>query len=119
MSTKKFSTSLLAVAIFFLAGFPAQSKDETNLNKQESLKNFLRDYLKDPATRYRSAFVDLNDDGAQDAIVYVTGRSWCGSGGCTLLILASDGPSYRVVTKITIVRRRSASWPLDQMAGMT
>ena len=87
-----------------MAGFPAQSKEETHLNKQESLKNFLRDYLKDPATRYRSAFVDLHDDGAQDAIVYLTGQSWCGSGGCTLLILASDGPSYRVVTKITIVR---------------
>jgi hypothetical protein len=104
VSTKKeFNASLLAVAIIFLAGFPAWSQDQASLRKRDSLKNFLRDYLKDPATRYRSAFVDLKDDGTQDAIVYLTGQSWCGSGGCTLLTLAPDGPSYRVVTKITVV----------------
>jgi hypothetical protein len=104
VSTKKFSTSLVAVAIIFLAGFPARSQDQPTVRNQDSLKKFLRDYLKDTATTYRSAFVDLNEGGAQDAIVYLTGQSWCGSGGCTLLILAPDGPSYRLVTKITVVR---------------
>src|SRR5436190_1567725 len=39
-----------------------------------------------------------------EAIVYLMGGEWCGSGGCTMLILASEASSFRVVTKITITR---------------
>ncbi|PYS46358.1 MAG: hypothetical protein DMG13_30190 [Acidobacteria bacterium] len=31
-------------------------------------------------TRYFDALVGLNDDGKEEAIVYVTGPGWCGSG---------------------------------------
>src|ERR1019366_6602930 len=56
------------------------------------------------ATRYSSAFVDLKDDGTKEVIVYLSGRGWCGIGGCSMLILAPEGTSYRVVTKTTITR---------------
>lgn len=51
-----------------------------------------------------SAFVDLKDDGVQEVIVYFVSNKWCGSGGCTALILAPEGSSYKVVTKITVTR---------------
>jgi hypothetical protein len=50
-----------------------------------------------------NAFVDLNNDGIQEAIVYVLG-DWCGSGGCTTFILERQDASYRVVSKITITQ---------------
>ena len=88
----------------------AQPQHAPNPNQEESLRGFLRDHLGDPrfgndaTTRYVSAFVDLKDDGTQEVIVYVTGRSWCGSGGCYMLILAPQGSAYKVVTKTTVTR---------------
>ncbi len=78
--------------------------------ERASLKRFLQDYSKDsvggadPTTRYISVSIDLNGDGTEETIVYVIGRSWCGSGGCPMLILARNGSSYKVVTKVTIVQ---------------
>jgi hypothetical protein len=37
-------------------------------------------------------------------LVYVSGQRWCGSGGCTLLILQPQGSSFRVIGKVTIVQ---------------
>lgn len=53
-------------------------------------------------SNYKSTWTDLNGDGADEIILYATDRSWCGSGGCTLFILAEEGSSYRVVSKTTI-----------------
>ena len=36
--------------------------------------------------RMRTEWADLNGDGAKDALVSLESASWCGSGGCTLLI---------------------------------
>ncbi|HUE02137.1 MAG TPA: hypothetical protein VMR62_21385 [Bryobacteraceae bacterium] len=76
---------------------------------EDSLGSFLRTYLKsppwtetDPTTRHLHAFVDLDGDGTPEAVAYISGRSWCGSGGCTTLIFHRKGSSYRVVTRITI-----------------
>jgi hypothetical protein len=65
--------------------------------------------VKDPfydykATRYISAFVNLKGDGTRQVIVYFTDKYSCGSGGCTALILAPEGLSYKVITSITIAR---------------
>ena len=77
---------------------------------EDSLKRFLQDYAKenqaddDKTTRYIHTFVDLNGDGKDEAIVYLVGRDWCGSGGCTALILASEASSYKVVTELTVTQ---------------
>lgn len=34
----------------------------------------------------RVAWADLDADGVEDALVYLDGAAWCGSGGCTLLV---------------------------------
>ena len=83
----------------------AQSAEE-----EASLKSFLQNELRmpplddDKTTKYLAAFVDLNGDGTSEAIVYVTGRTWCGTGGCFMLILARAGTSWRIVTETTITR---------------
>jgi hypothetical protein len=84
----------------------------TAQSQPNRLTEFIQKYLGEPyppfeqqrATRYSSAFVDLRDDGTKEVIVYLTGREWCGSGGCIMLILTSEGPSYRVLTKTTATR---------------
>jgi hypothetical protein len=88
----------------------AEQQPAAQPSKEDSLKRFLQNYLRMPVssagetTRYFPAFVDLNGDGIQELIVYVTGERWCGSGGCTTLILAAKDSSYRVVTRVTITR---------------
>ena len=97
----------LSICLALPAGCLAQSH---GTSKQEnSLKRFLRAYLKIPnvadngeTTEFFPAFVDLKDDGIKEVIVYLTGRSWCGSGGCSTLILVPKGSSYKVITRILI-----------------
>jgi hypothetical protein len=78
--------------------------------QEDSLRSFLQNYVASPgakevkATRYFAAFVHLRDDDTQQAIVYLTNDGWCGSGGCTMLILEPKDSVYRVITKITTVR---------------
>ena len=68
-----------------------------------SLRRFLQTFDRDKRTQYVAAFQDLNGDGTPEAIVYLMGN-WCGSGGCTTLILTQEGSAWRIVTKITITR---------------
>lgn len=81
-----------------------QGPDATSPEAEESLKRFLQTLDNDKTTRYIAAFRDLNGDGKSEAIVYLLGRNWCGSGGCNTLILAPDGSSWRIVSNIRITR---------------
>jgi len=75
-----------------------------------SLKEYLQSYVKrrdrseDRTTRYIDAFIDLNADGVPEAIVYLPGGGWWGSGGCNTLILAKNGSSFNLITNIAISR---------------
>src|SRR4051812_24404972 len=56
------------------------------------------------AARYKRADADLNGDDRSEAFVYLTDPSYCGSGGCTLVVLTSQGRSYRVVLRSTVTQ---------------
>src|SRR5215831_249939 len=77
---------------------------------QDSLRVFLRGYLEnlssgeDRTTQYAAVATDLNGDGTKEVVVYVTGRSWCGSGGCTMLVIAPTESTYRVIARVPLVR---------------
>ena len=79
-------------------------------NSPERLKKFMQDHIRqidpniDPTTMFSFAFVDLNGDGKDEAIVYLTGRSWCGTGGCNTYVLTTDGESYRFVARVPATR---------------
>lgn len=97
----------LAACVLLTLVCGAQTDRRTASSRENSLRTFLQDYTKDThdrAARYSSAFVDLRGDGTRQVIVYLFGDGWCGSGGCTTLVLTSEGSSYRLVTKITITR---------------
>lgn len=87
----------------------------TAQSRRDSLTKFLQNYVGTPdaetkTTEYAVAFVDLRDDGTKEAIVYLSSNGWCGTAGCTMLILAPEGMSYRVVSKVPAVR--SPIWVL-------
>jgi hypothetical protein len=52
--------------------------------------------------RFAPALVDLNGDSAPEALVYVSGRDWCGSGGCNLYILSRNSGRWRLINSVTI-----------------
>ena len=81
----------------------------TAQSSPDSLMKALQDYIGTPdaetkTTEFAVAFVDLRDDGRKEAIVYLSSDGWCGTAGCTMLILAPEGTSYNVVSKIPAVR---------------
>jgi hypothetical protein len=76
-------------------------------NAEQAVRSFLRSYLGqqvDTETRFSCARVALNTDEKRQVIVYVSGPKWCGTSGCTMLILQPANSSFRVVTRITAAR---------------
>ena len=77
-----------------------------------SLRKFLREWAQSElalgdvkSTRYLAAVVHLQDDDAQQVIVYLIGAAWCGTGGCRALILVPKDSSYRVVTSMGVAQQ--------------
>ena len=54
--------------------------------------------------QFKYAFADLNDDGVDDAVVLLTGRDYCGSGGCSLVIFRGVAGGFNLVSSSTISR---------------
>ena len=80
--------------------------DAARASLHASLQNYVRGRRGADAepTRYQATFVDLNGDGRREAVVLVSGRYWCGTGGCPLWVLTPRGSSWSMVTQAPIVR---------------
>lgn len=84
------------------AGAPSQSA-------AQSLEAFLRRQLAEPntdpdsTTRFIAAVLPVRGQ-QPDYVVYVSGRTWCGTGGCLLLVLEPTASTYRVIGQTTIAR---------------
>jgi hypothetical protein len=76
------------------------------LKLSAAMNNSLRAYLQqtsgpgDKTERYAAALVN-----GDEVVVYLTGRTECGTGGCSLLILRPDGSSFKEIGYATTV------WP--------
>jgi hypothetical protein len=57
-----------------------------------------------PQPSFTYALVDLDDDGILDAVVLVNDPHYCGSGGCTLVVLAGTAIGFDVVSASTVTR---------------
>ena len=62
------------------------------------------------STEVRVAWVDLNGDQRDDALVALSGQAWCGSGGCTVLVFeamhgvdAEEFGAYRPAAEISLM----------------
>lgn len=106
LAERKIILAWIGSAMLLVATCDAQTQRErdTSALTAKSLKQFLQTFTDDKTTRYVVAFPDLNGDRTPEAIVYLISNGWCGSGGCTMLILARDGATWRVVTQVTITR---------------
>jgi hypothetical protein len=52
--------------------------------------------------RWRQALVELNGDGVHDAVVLLLDPDWCGSGGCTMLVLKGSKRGYAVQSSSSV-----------------
>lgn len=85
--------------------FVPQSTDEQTAN---NLKSFLKNYvgteyehLQDIDRKFQFYKKDLNDDGNEEIFVRLMGPYFCGTGGCTFLLLDKYG---EMITKFTVTR---------------
>jgi hypothetical protein len=91
-------TLIASEALSLAVAQPDRNRDEA------SVRHFLEGLDKHLNGRFLEAFADLNGDGKAEAVVHLTSNAWCGSGGCTTLILVRDGDSWRILTEISITR---------------
>jgi hypothetical protein len=49
-------------------------------------------------------YADLDGDGVDEAIAYLSGPYWCGSGGCGAYVLKAAGDTYQVVTETSVTQ---------------
>jgi len=102
------------VASVLLAGAaaPSQVRQSNTSNRvNELLKAYLRNYLSpsvnvvpDTTTRITVFNVKTNDGTTEEDIVYIVGQDWCGSGGCTMLIVESTQSVFKVLADVSIVQ---------------
>ncbi len=80
------------------------STDAAALKSQQFAQVILEYTQENSLPRYSLSMTDLNNDGIEDAIVLLQGQNWCGSGGCTLLVLQGLAEEkYQVVSVSTVV----------------
>ena len=81
----------------------------------DPVRTFVRQMLQTSA--YKGADADLNGVGLKESFIYVTDPDYCGSGGCSLVVLSPRGNSYAVVMRttvtnlpITVLRTAAYGW---------
>jgi hypothetical protein len=110
----RIGASILCWFVLPMAGVTAllHGQQATASNRpSERLKAYLRSYLRpngrvppDATTRVSAVRIKTDGGKAEEDIVYVSGQRWCGSGGCTMLILEPTQSSFKLLGRVTIVQ---------------
>lgn len=91
---------LLASAV--IAGCQTTNVQEAEVAISPQLNLAIQKFAKEDVA-YRVALEDLNHDGIQDSIVFLSGSNWCGTGGCTMLVFEGLPESqYRLLSVSTV-----------------
>jgi hypothetical protein len=96
----------IAAATLALWAFSLQVawSDEANASSS-ALHSYVNQALHSTTdVQFRAAETDLNRDGRNEIVVYVTSPEYCGSGGCFLLVLERADGGYRTVMRASITR---------------
>lgn len=93
----------VAVFVSVLAGLAAAATPSA----PEALDRAVLDYAGRTGAgavvhEFHHALTDLDGDGVQDAVVLLIGRDWCGTGGCTLLVLKGKADGFVPVSDSSI-----------------
>jgi hypothetical protein len=71
----------------------------------DALQSHINKALQSPTdVGFRAAEADLNGDGKDEVVVYVTSPDYCGSGGCVTLVLQRAGDGYRTMMRASVTR---------------
>ena len=80
-------------------------KSADNIVLIKALETYIEKQGANPKeTKYQIAEIDLNGDKKKDALVFLEGSYWCGSGGCSMLVFANKNESFKLVSAISLVR---------------
>ncbi|TQV72961.1 hypothetical protein FLL45_15980 [Aliikangiella marina] len=77
--------------------------DFVSAQAENDLDVALKQYFQDRKTHYVAYFKDLNGDGLQDAIVYLSGNEDCTDAGCKLLVLQGEKSGFKFVSETHFV----------------
>jgi len=98
------SLTSIVYSLILLGGYQSGLQiTPREIKPPSSVTEFLRGYVDrspfgvDESTRFSAEHVP----GANLVVVYLSGNTWCGSGGCTLLILLPSRSSFELVGKVT------------------
>lgn len=103
LKTIKLFLPLVTISVLSACTTPPLS---TTVSQQEqrdlALQTAIIQFTKQPNINFSKAFVDLNENHKNDAIVLLRDRNWCGSGGCTLLIFEKQHSKYKLISQSTV-----------------
>jgi len=103
LSTRRFFASLLALGLLaptLRAQEPPKELPKELTMAVQAHNAQMGDHAA-PAFKY--ALTDLDGDGHPDAIVLLQSSTWCGSGGCTMLIFRGAADRFTFVSRSTLV----------------
>ncbi len=104
LKNTKITIVIISLVLSLLVGNWAEAAGE------ESLAAALQAYADKTGAEVKSfeprqtAFVDLNGDGVKDALLLLQGPTWCGSGGCTMLVFQGIRDGFKFVSHSTLIR---------------
>jgi hypothetical protein len=96
---------LCAVITLYAAGAVLGAGSPESLH--QALLAYLAQKGDDPKTvnPHRTALIDLNGDGLQDALVLLENPVyWCGTGGCTMLVFKGTKSGFKFVSRSSLIR---------------
>jgi hypothetical protein len=91
---------LIILCLLFLAPSLGAQKAPTAL--LAAVQEYVEKKGEHERPQFRHALTDLNGDGSDDAIVLLLGPSWCGSGGCTMVVFRGAKDKFTFVSGSTI-----------------
>ncbi|MCU4675996.1 hypothetical protein N7931_10150 [Catenovulum sp. 2E275] len=74
-------------------------------NQDPKVEKALTRHLNEPQQNYEISYFDFNNDGVDDAFVYMNNRNWCGSGGCTSFVFQGEKGEFKFLSKIMITKK--------------
>lgn len=99
---KKIGFRFAVIALLILSFQSVNAQTESPEETAKIQKFLAAKYPKEEAEgrKFMYASVDLNDDGKNEYIVGLVGTSFCGSGGCTMLVLNN---AFKQTSAFTVV----------------
>ena len=109
------SWPLLAVALVSAAvGSPCEAG--SNVALDAAVRGWTHDRSL-PSFQY--ALVDLNDDGISDAVILIADHRYCGSGGCSMIVLKGIAGGFELISSNTLSREPVAVLPETRLGWHT